>query len=87
MSFKEAGAPPEKRGIHLDWSYILDDRCPACGDELVYFDRFYLWKCGCGFKISDNKKDTMYDKVCDDPENYQTNGGFNMGNWTDEPPF
>lgn len=84
--FKEAGDNSENTrsgGLPKMWHRLEDNECPACGDELELFTHLDLWKCPCGFKISDVRKR----EIQDSRDERMYGRGFGCGNWHDDTPF
>ena len=88
MAFKEAGSTghkPENTGLPKNWDRLEDQECPICADELVYFNHLDMWKCACGFKISDTRMREIV-KSIDERDTYCSQG-WRVGDWYDEGPF
>lgn len=85
MAFKESGSTGDnqKGGIKMNWDRLEDYGCPMCGDDLKHFEHIDLWKCICGFKISNNRLVEIISSI--DEQDY--NSGFRYGGYTDESPF
>lgn len=90
MAFREAGRSRNftpNTGLPVEWKNLLQNACPSCREELVYFDRIDLWKCACGFKISGDRFDSLTDKLSDDDEDRGFSSGYRYGDYYGEPPF
>ena len=91
MSFKEAGKSNEgsvarDNGLPLNWENLQWKCCPRCGDEMTEFEHLKLWKCGCGFNISESRKnEIVYD--IQDGVNISRNGGYGYSKYHDHSPF
>lgn len=82
MAFEETGSEQEYNdsgGLPKRWDALDGDCCPKCLDPLVYFEHIELWKCTCGFKISNKRKREIV-KI-------MRSGTFGYGNYDDESPF
>lgn len=88
MAFKTAGGdefkPSRTEGLPMMWQNLEDDCCPKCADPVFLFEDISLWKCKCGFKISDARKKELVE-IKEEQKNGWNRFGF--GNYDDEPPF
>lgn len=82
MAFEETSDKTfdQEDGLPLSWHALEEDCCPKCLDPMAYFEDIDLWKCTCGFKISDTRKREI---------EAGTTGvrSFSLGDYHDEPPF
>lgn len=89
MAFKEASASaladgPAKTGLPKNWSALKEAKCPSCSDDLVEFEHLKLFKCACGFKISEFR----FSEILRDLDKPKARScGFSKGNYHDESPF
>lgn len=82
MSFEEITdrSLETEDGLPLAWYALEGDCCPRCLLPMALFEDIQLWKCTCGFKIGDERKNDIESGT-------SGRSSFGLGNYEDEPPF
>jgi len=85
MAFTEAGEDKQiaSGGLKLNWKNLENGDCPICGDRLEEFKHIRMFKCGCGFKISESR----YGEILKGDFKPNSGRGYNVGDYYNEPPF
>lgn len=88
MSFQPAGEnrqhDPDGKGLPKHWDALESDCCALCREPMTLFDHVDMWKCLCGFKITDYRKREIEESI---REQDTMTGGYMIGNYMDEDPF
>lgn len=72
----------------MQWDNLINKDCPRCGKGLEEFVHLNVWKCECGFRISDYRLKEIQDSM--DGSEEATMGfssGFGFNQFDDDPPF
>jgi len=89
MAFKESNedrsGDQQNSGLPKRWELLSADQCPICSDDLVEFDHLSLWKCRCGFKISDYKKTEIQTRIEEREDG--GSGGWGYNDYQSDSPF